>query len=202
MCHIICLRNIHAPTLLSSNMSLLTATTPFLEYVPLNAEYDSVSKALSDSLGRTDICISVLLKVKNPTLAENFATRAASIEAVRGTAPKVATMYHGTTMTAAELIAESGFDKAFSRTAAFGKGTYASPSVKTALQYCRDVKKKEDFSMVFQCKFLKGVYGCAGSNTEIDTKICDYSGDKKTIFVTPYNDGILPEYLICYYSWA
>lgn len=183
-------------------MSLLTSSTPFLQYVPLNKEYDTVSKQLSASLKRDDVCISVLLKVVNPELEAKFEARKAAIAKARGVEPEVATMYHGTTMDAAEIIAEKGFDKAYNRTAAYGKGTYASPDVSMALKYCKDVKTKEDFSMVFHCAFLKGMRGSAGENKEIDTKHYDYSGNCKDIFVTPYNDGILPQYLICYYTFT
>jgi hypothetical protein len=184
-------------------MSLLTASTPFLTYVPLNAEYDRVSKALCKSLGRDDVCISVLLKVSNPALVSAFEARKAAITEKRGKAPEVIDVYHGTTMAAAERIAETGFDKAFNSVSAYGKGTYASPHVKTALGYCKDVKVTGDFSMVFQCKFLKGNYGPHDSATkQINTEKYDYSGNKADIYVTPHNDGILPEYLICYYMWA
>ena len=184
------------------NMSLLTKTTPYLVYVPLNAEYDAVTASLRKSLGREDVGISVLLKVVNPKLEAAFYERAASIAGARGKEPEIVTVYHGTTMGAAEVIAETGFDATYSRVAAYGKGTYASPNAKLALNYCKDVKDKTDFSMVFQAKFLKGKYGTYGSHAVIDTKLHDYSGNIKDILVTPYNDGILPEYVICYYTWA
>ena len=57
--------------------------------------------------------------------------------------------------------------------------------------------------MVFACDFAKGKFGSPGYGN-VFTDACDYSGTggKDDIVVTPYVDGILPKYLICYYKWA
>ena len=160
-----------------------------------------MSAALQTSLRRTDICVSVLLRVTNSVLTEAFEARCHAIEADRGKAPEVRTVYHGTSMASAEAIAAVGFDPMCSRIAAYGRGTYCSPAVKMALGYCKDVRGREDFSMVFQCKFAAGLFTPTGSGEPI---VGDYGGNGAhgNILVTPYKDGILPEYLICYYSWA
>ena len=181
--------------------SLLTSKNPYLEYIPMNAEYDKVASDLKRSLKCEDICISVLLRVKNPALEAEFQHTAAAITEKRGgKVPEIVDVYHGTTMDSAESIAEKGFDPAYSKVAAYGKGTYASPSAKMALGYCKDVKERSDFSMLFKCKFLKGKYGATANGSHIDTAVADYSGSGE-ILVTPYKNGILPEYLICYYKW-
>ena len=40
-----------------------------------------------------------------------------------------------------------------------------------------------------------------GNGVVIDTNKSDYSG-AGDILVTPYADGIIPDYLLCYYKWT
>lgn len=56
--------------------------------------------------------------------------------------------------------------------------------------------------MIFLCKFLYGVFGTPNTQNIIDTTNADYSDNQSNIFVTPYGYGIIPKYLICYYSWT
>ena len=55
--------------------------------------------------------------------------------------------------------------------------------------------------MIFLCKMLLGKFGIVNNGTSFDTKNIDYSGNNANIYVTPYDAGIIPTYLICYYSW-
>lgn len=170
--------------------------------LPLNKEFDEVTAKFRSSIGTDNVCVSVIYKITNDTLNQAFDKRAAAILEARGTMPEVVDVYHGTTLKAAANIVNTGFDPAYSTVAAYGKGTYASPSVSTALTYCRDVVKDGDFSMIFLCRFLKGKYGSAGQSKHIDTSVTDYSGDGGNILVTPYADGIIPDYLLCYYRFS
>lgn len=171
--------------------------------LPLNKEFDEVTAKFRSSIGTDNVCVSVIYKITNDALNQAFNARAATILEARGTMPKVVDVYHGTTLKAAANIVNTGFDPAYSTVAAYGKGTYASPSVSTALTYCKDVVKDGDFSMIFLCRFLKGAYGRdTGPSKRIDTSVADYSGDGHTILVTPYADGIVPDYLLCYYRFS
>ena len=180
----------------------MTGNDPNLIYVPLNEEYDRVSKIFKESYGSSDYCISALFRVHNPALESGFRACIADIEKGRGCVPTIRTMFHGTTMAAVPSISAHGFDPSFSRVAAYGRGTYASPSVGTALRYCKDVVCEDNFSMVFLCDFATGKHGAAKSGHAIDTAAMDYCGNNKDIFVTPYRYGIIPKYLICFYKWA
>ena len=168
--------------------------------LPLNKEYDAVTNTFRESMGSENICVSAIYKIINPILSNDFNNRIASITAARNSAPEVVNVFHGTTLKAAANIVNTGFDPAYSTIAAYGKGTYASPSARMAVTYCKDVRKESDFSMIFRCRFIKGKHGFAGGNQEIDTNIIDYCGSGD-ILVTPYADGIIPDYLICYYQW-
>jgi Poly(ADP-ribose) polymerase catalytic domain len=168
--------------------------------LPLNKEYDDITKSFRESMGSENICVSAIYKIENPLLECRFNERAASITAARNSKPEVVNVFHGTTLKAAANIVNTGFDPTYSTIAAYGKGTYASPSARTAVIYCKDVKQQSDFSMIFRCRFLKGKHGFASSSNKIDTDVIDYCG-RGDILVTPYADGIIPDYLICYYQW-
>ena len=169
--------------------------------LPLNKEYDDVTAKFRKSLGKDEVCVSVIYKIHNHALETAFNERCAAIEACRGVRPEIVDVFHGTTLTAAANIVNTGFDPYYSKVAAYGKGTYASPSVNTAVLYCKDVKKDTDFSMIFLCRFLKGTHGVSGSGSIINTATTDYCGSGD-ILVTPYADGIIPDYLLCYYMWS
>jgi hypothetical protein len=181
---------------------LMRTANPHLSYIPLNAEYDSVSKIFADSYDSSEYCISALFRVDNPILRHGSDKCVTDITERRGVMPEVRRMFHGTTLAAVHSIADYGFDPLYSRTAAYGRGTYASPSVKFALNYCKDVSTIDDFSMVFLCDFILGTYGLTPSGGAIDSSLMDYCGNKTNIFVTPYKYGIVPKYLICFYKWA
>ena len=170
--------------------------------LPLNKEFDDVTAKFRTVIGTDNVCVSVIYKINNDVLNNAFDARAAAIFTNRGVMPVVAEVYHGTTVTAAANIVKTGFDPTFSRVAAYGMGTYASPSVKTALSYCKDTRNDTDFSMIFLCRFLKGKFGKATTGGVIDTAVADYSGNEGDILVTPYYDGIIPDYLLCYYKWT
>jgi hypothetical protein len=168
-----------------------------------NKEYETVETAFLTALGSPKACVSAIFKLRNDGMKAAFDARCALIAAKRGAAPSVITAYHGTSLAAAASIAGGGFDPTRSTVAAYGRGTYASTKPATALQYCKDVKSTDNFSMVFACDFAKGKFGSPGYGN-VFTDACDYSGTggKDDIVVTPYADGILPKYLICYYKWA
>lgn len=170
--------------------------------LPLNKEFDDVTAKFRASIGTENVCVSVIYKINNAALNTAFDARAAAITTLRKTPPTIVEVFHGTSLQAAAAIVNTGFDPYFSKFAAYGKGTYASPSAKIALSYCKDTLRDTDFSMIFLCRFLKGKYGKVASVSTIDTAVADYSGNGDSILVTPYSDGIIPDYLLCYYKWA
>ena len=179
--------------------TFLSAIAGNATMLPLNKEFDMITSKFRASIETDHVCVSVIYKINNEALTQAFHQRAAMIMDIRGDPPEIVEVYHGTTLSAAANIVNTGFDPAYSTIAAYGKGTYASPCVKTALGYCKDVRNETDFSMIFLCRFLKGKYGKAASSMEITN--ADYSG-AGNILVTPYADGIIPDYLLCYYKWA
>jgi len=179
----------------------LSAISGNAEMLPLNKEYDAVTETFRKSIGTDNVCVSVIYKIHNIGLEAAFDARRAAISVQRGKPADVVNVFHGTSVAAAANIVNTGFDPYYSRVAVYGKGTYASPSVNTAMSYCKDVRQDTDFSMIFQCRFLKGTHGTARSGGLIDTATTDYCGSGD-ILVTPYADGIIPDYLLCYYKWT
>lgn len=168
----------------------------------MNSEYDTVEQRFLTALGKPDACASAIFKLRNDGLRHAFEARRNAIATHRGFEPKVITVYHGTSLAAATSIAQHGFNPTYSMTAVYGKGTYASTRPLTALGYCKDVRTTDNFNMVFMCDFVKGKFGLPGSQNRF-TDACDYSGDgHDDILVTPYADGIVPNYLICFYKWS
>jgi hypothetical protein len=182
---------------------ILSYMSDVADMLPFNKEYETVEATFLKDLGSPKACVSAIFKIRNAAMKAAFDARCADIAAKRGAAPTVITAYHGTSLAAASSIARDGFNPAYNTTAAYGKGTYASAKPATALQYCKDVKTTDNFSMVFMCDFAKGKFGSPGASKAF-TAACDYSGTvgKDDIVVTPYADGILPQYLICFYKWA
>lgn len=181
-------------------ISMMSGIADMMDF---NKEYETVETTFLTALGSPKACVSAIFKIRNADMKAKFDARCASITTKRGVAPAVITVYHGTSLAAASSIASDGFDPTRSTVAVYGKGTYASTNPATALTYCKDVRSTDNFSMVFMCNFAKGKFGEVAAGTMF-TDTCDYSGTggKDNVLVTPYADGILPKYLICFYKWA
>lgn len=180
--------------------SLLSTISSNATVLPLNREFDTISDTFRKSMGQDNICVSMIYKIENNALNVRFNERINAITKSRGTEPTIVQVFHGTTLRAAANIVNTGFDPTYSKIAAYGMGTYSSPSAKVATGYCKDVRAVGDFSMIFLCRFIKGLYGKTNNNNRIDIEKMDYCGEHN-ILVTPYADGIVPDYLICYYKW-
>ncbi len=181
---------------------LYDTIAPYADMLPLASEYDRISEQFLKNLKNKNSCVSAIFKIRNTHLEERMNARVAAITEKRGAVPEIITVYHGTTLAAAASIASTGFDPRYSTTAAFGKGTYASPSPSMAMGYCKDVRSTDNFCMIFMCRFVKGKRGDTGGGSIINTELMDYCGNGKDIYVTPYAEGIIPDYLIAYYKWA
>jgi lysine/ornithine N-monooxygenase len=144
-------------------------------------------------------CIVEVYRANNPELDILFEALLAEITAKRGAPAREALMFHGTSFEGARGIIATGFDPAFSKIAAYGLGTYASPSARVAADYAR-VDHKDRERHVFICRFALGKHGVCGAGRAIDTTVADHSGNESNIFVTPYRYGIVPKYLIRYFK--
>lgn len=183
-------------------VAVISTMSGIADLMVFNKEYETVESTFLKALGSPKACVSAIFKIRNVEMKAAFDARCASISATRKADPTVINVYHGTSLVAAASIARLGFDPSYSTIAAYGKGTYASANPSTALGYCKDVRSTDNFSMIFMCDFAKGKFGTQDSRNILTD--CDYSGCrvKDNVVVTPYADGVLPKYLICFYKWA
>lgn len=173
----------------------------FCTALPVNKEFELAAAMFEKSAGRT-CCLQSIYKVEHTAFTERFETARARITAnCGGKSPEEILVFHGTTANGARGIAETGFDKTYNKIAAYGLGTYASTNALTALSYCKDARK-DGVCYIFICKILKGRYGRGVAQQPIDTRIMDYSGTggADNIIVTPYDDAIIPVYLVEYFN--
>lgn len=166
---------------------------------PSSTEYTDVYNVFIKSYKSENVCITSIYKVNNKKFTEEFNNTCKLISKKRNKQPEIIQVFHGTSTGSVSGIIENGFDPKFNRAAAYGVGTYASSSIKTALGYCKDARGETE-SKVFLCDFVLGTFGNRNNNNIIDTNICDYSGSGTNILVTPYRYGIIPKYLICYFA--
>ena len=179
---------------------ILELRTAYSILLKIDKEYEKIASAFEKSYNSNNVCISAIFRIENLVLENNFWKQYEEIKAKRKCEPKIMEVFHGTRRESAKNIMLEGFDPKYNVTYAFGKGTYCSPQVITALGYCKDANKEND-SMVFLCDMMLGNYGPHGNFGIIDTEKYDYSGNNSNIYVTPYRYGIIPKYLICYYGY-
>lgn len=172
--------------------------------LPVNKEFEMVAAMFEKSIGR-GCCLQNIYKIEHEKLNARFnAAREEITRKCEGKVPEEILVFHGTTAQGARGIVETGFDKKYNRVAAYGLGTYASSNASTALTYCKDAYINDGVCYIFICRILKGRYGRGVQQQPIDTTIMDYSGSggADNIIVTPYDDAIIPVYLIEYYRAA
>ena len=164
--------------------------------------YDEISARVRKSY--PNACILYIDEIINPALKEAYEFQKAELQRIRGPDKiKELSLFHGTSEKCALSIATSGYDVSKNRVAAFGLGTYFAPDAATSLGYVKDNEKKESFML--SNLVLIGSIGMYGSNQEIITDVHDNSVNNMmhpTIFVTPYNHGALPQYLIAFHKYA
>jgi hypothetical protein len=87
----------------------------------LNREYDEIVGRFRKAYGKEDIGITAIYKIVNAELEEAFLKRQESMTAMRSKAIDVVEVYHGTSMTSASNIVNTGFDPTRSEVAAYGR---------------------------------------------------------------------------------
>jgi len=161
--------------------------------------YEIVSKRIRESYPNS--CICWIEENTNADLLVAYENRKQQIS-TRGNINEVQ-FFHGTKEDIISKIAMEGFDPAFNRVSAYGKGTYFAKNASYSLNYMKP--NKEDISFMFLCDVLLG-NSCKGSlNLTIDVTTHDSAVDNTanpTIAVTPYADGAYPRYIIAFHKGA
>lgn len=149
-------------------------------------------------------CILYIDEVINEELVAKYETRKKDLRAKRGDKyVKEMRLFHGTKANVIDSIATHGFQSKYNKVSAFGLGTYFS----TTASYSRDYSDMDgsENSYMFVCDVLVGKCTMNNGRREIDTVSFDNSVNnikKPSIYVTPYDDGCIPRYLIAFYKNA
>ena len=163
--------------------------------------YETISARVRESFPNS--CICWIEENENPILLEAYESRKKEIAARPSNINEVQ-FFHGTREENITIIAQSGFDPAYNKTSAYGKGTYFAKNASYSQGYM--VPNKEGISFMFLCDVLMGnVSPTSRANMEINTELYDSAVDivgNPTIVVTPHADGAYPRYIIAFHKGA
>jgi hypothetical protein len=175
---------------------------PSIRYVEMSEpDYDVISKRIRASYPNS--CICWIEEVVNPSLRKAYEARRALLLSGGGGPNSEQLLFHGTSEEAVNNIAAGGFDPAYNKTSAYGKGTYFAKNASYSLNYMKS--EKNGISFMFLCDVLVGNSCLGSSNMIINTSLYDSSVDNAanpTIFVTQYADGAYPKYIIAFHKNA
>lgn len=164
--------------------------------------YDDITKLIR--LSYPNACVLYMDEIVNDTLLSKYQQRKQNIEQIRGKENvRELMLFHGTKVNCINNIATNGFMKLFNKVSAYGKGTYFSTQASYSSHYTD--KDDTDVSYMFVCDVMIGKCTIVNGPHEIDTKVYDNSINfinAPTIYVTPYDDGAYPKYLVAFYKNA
>jgi len=172
-----------------------------LTYMDMDKTYDSIEDRIRETY--PNCCVLWIQEIHNQSMMERFEQRKLLIESERGFC-HVKSLFHGTSEHAINTIAHQGFSLQKCKVCAHGFGIYFSTSAKYSSNYAV-AKTKNDITYMFLCDVLVGKVK-KGSNFEyINKKSYDNFVDnttRPTMYITPYEDAILPRYIIAFYKNA
>jgi Poly(ADP-ribose) polymerase catalytic domain len=164
--------------------------------------YDDITKMIENTY--KNACVLYVDEIMNKSLLGKYNERKRFLEELRGegniTEMK---LFHGTKIDCINSIASNGFKKEFNITSAYGKGTYFSTKASYSCNYTN--KDETDISYMFVCDVLVGKCTNVNGPRDIDTNLYDNSVNNLTlpdIYVTPYDDGAYPRYLVGFHKNA
>lgn len=169
-------------------------------YVPLSLSdkmYDEVVAKVRRDYPRS--CVLWIERVNNPMLREAYEARKASMED-----PRELQLFHGTREESMRAICDGGFDATKNRVSAYGKGSYFATSAMYSQNYAIQ-SDTDGISFMLLCDVAVGRCCVGSSSMHIDTNKYDNAVDNLTkpkIYVTPYDDGAFPSFVVAFYKNA
>lgn len=163
--------------------------------------YDKIEEGIRKSYPNS--CILWIEEIINPELEELYKTQKAEIEAKRGKTCKELQLYHGTKEEYANSIIKNGFDPLANSRSAYGKGSYFAANASYSRDYAPPASDQVSFMLI--CSVLIGEAAIYGPNKPIDTLKHDNSIDnasRPSIYVTPYQYGAIPRFLVAFHRNA
>jgi poly [ADP-ribose] polymerase 10/14/15 len=169
-----------------------------IHYVEMSEPiYDTISKRIQESFPTS--CICWIEENQNKFLLEAYENRKKTMSLTNEVQ-----WFHGTKEDNIEKIAQTGFDPAFNKTSAYGKGTYFAKNASYSQGYM--IPNKDGISFMFLCDVLMGrIAPTSRAGLDIDTTRYDSAVDNikiPTIVVTPYSDSAYPRYIIAFHKNA
>lgn len=164
--------------------------------------YDEIALKIRNSY--PNACILYIDEVINPELYDSYMNKKNELITLRGDLSITEKLlFHGTSHKNINSIAAVGFLTCKNKVAAFGHGSYFSTMASYSKNY--SVSYTDDISYMFLCDVIIGKFGIYGDYATINTDIHDNSVNSvhnPTIYVTPYDAGAYPKYLIAYHRNA
>lgn len=147
-------------------------------------------------------CIMWIFEVCNKDLENDQAALKVQLE---DNGPvETLSLFHGTKSYLIEKIASEGFNVTKNTVSAYGKGTYAAQNANLSVRYVNI--DSDAISYLFLVDMLVGRKQIGTKiKKEIDTNLYDNYVDnitKPSIYVTPYNAGCIPKYVIAFHKNA
>ena len=165
-------------------------------------QFDVIASKITESY--PNACVSFVEKINNSYLIECYESRKESIIKCRGLDKvKEIQVFHGTKHNNIDSIIENGFKVRWNETSAYGRGTYFS----TRANYSKNYSNIDpnEFSYMFICNIIVGNCIKGSNDMTINTELYDNAVDnlkRPSIYVTPYDDGCLPIYLVAFHKNA
>jgi hypothetical protein len=168
-----------------------------------NSKYNEISKSVHYSFPNS--CILWIDQISNKRLEEEHETLFQNITKNRSDIiVEKKELFHGTTEDVSKIICQDGFDISFNKTSAYGKGTYFAKDAKYSFDYSSR-GSKDDIVYMLLCSVIVGKSVTGTHNMAIDKLEADNSVNSiidPKIFVTPYDQGGIPKYLIAFHKFV
>lgn len=164
--------------------------------------YDQISARVRQSYPNS--CILWIDEIQNAVLENEHDKLFEEISQKRPThTVNKLELFHGTAETNIAPIIQDGFQVKYNKVGAYGKGTYFSTVANYSINYAKDGKDR--ICYMFLCSVITGIPGSYASMQEVNTTQHDNAVNSHinpTIYVTPYDYGGIPKYIIAFYKHA
>lgn len=164
-------------------------------------DYSDLEKGILVSY--PNACVLWMEKIENSFLEEKYEQQKKELEMKRGKPCEEHMLYHGTSESIASIIIQTGFIPSKNARSVYGKGTYFAKNASYSRDYAPPAS--DHISFMLLCSVLVGEVAVYRPNQTIQIELHDNSVDNiqhPTIYVSPYQYGVIPRYLIAFYRNA
>ena len=164
-----------------------------------NPIFDKIGDMVRESY--SDSCICFIDEVINDDLEKLFLKRKESIKK-RNKKVEVRQLFHGTSEGAVNSIARDGFCTNYNKVSAFGIGSYFAKDAMYSFNYMHPGRKELSYMFLADVLIGKMEKGSATQRAHPDVDTLVNTIVNPSIFVTPYDDGAFPRYIIAFHKNA